>query len=115
MAKHTLSARERFLVSNFIINHFDELRALPSNDERIRLIEASLGMHLTQSNVDTAAKAAGVSLSPPPEKKAATVAELSKLVGELLERIGDLEVDVDMLGAGLAGHLSEQHDQPRLL
>ena len=110
MAKHTLSARERFLVSNFIINHFDELRALPSNDERIRLIEATLGMHLTQSNVDTAAKAAGVSLSPPPEKKAATVADLSKLVGELLQRVEEVEQHLRSLVRTVP-----HDDQPRLL
>lgn len=109
MAHHTLTLRERFLVSNYILNNHVELRALPSNSERIRHLEAALGMRLTQSNVNGAADAANVSLSAPPEKKA-SVAELTKLVGELLQRVEELERVQQSPVVGTV-----PHDQPRLL
>lgn len=110
MAHHTLTLRERFLVSNYILNHSGELRALPSNNERIRHLEEALGMRLTQSNMDNAAKAAGVSLSAPPEKKA-SVTELRKLVGELLQRVEELERVQRSPFIGTVPH----NDQPHLL
>ena len=84
--RNNLTARERFNVANYLIAHIDELRALSSNEARAHHVGEALGLSLTAPNLDTAARAANVILTPPPKPKPAPGGVVAALLRELLAR-----------------------------
>ena len=92
--RHNLTARERFLVTNYIADHIDALREMPTNADRCKHVSETLGYpNLSIANLVTAAGAAGLALSAPRAQRVPG----SKSTSELLERIDALECEVEEL------------------
>ena len=89
--RNNLTAPNRFRVSNYLIAHIDELRTLPSNEARARHVGEALSLPMTAANLDTAARAANVILTPPPKPKPAPGGAVAVLLREVLERVEALE------------------------
>lgn len=89
-ARHNLTARERFLVTNYIIDHVDELREMRTHVARCKHVSEVFGFaDMSVANLLTAADAANLPLSVPRKRGAPG----SKTTSELLERIDALEAD----------------------
>ena len=89
--RHNLTARERFLTTNYIADHIEALREMPTNADRCKHVSEALGYpNMSIANLTTAAGAAGLALSVPR-------APNSKTTPELLQRIDALEVEVAAL------------------
>lgn len=84
--RNNLTAPDRFRVSNYLIEHVDELRAMSSNEVRARHVGDTLGLPMTASNLATAARAANVILTPPSKPKPAPGGVVAALLRELLAR-----------------------------
>ena len=57
------NARERFTVSNYLVNNASLIHAIPTNTERARHVAEALGIEITVSRLVTAAVAAGLGLA----------------------------------------------------
>ena len=91
-----LNVRDRFVVTNFIIANIEAVLALRTQEARVRFVSNAIGIPLTFAKLQTAARAAQLSLAPPPVEKAPRVlskAELYRLVLQLAERVDALEAD----------------------
>ena len=85
-SRNNLTAPDRFRVSNYVIAHIDELRAMSSNDARAQHVSDALGLSVKPSNLTTAARAANVILTPPSKPKPAPGGVVAALLRELLAR-----------------------------
>ena len=95
--RHNLTARERFLTTNYVAAHIEALREMPTNAARCKHVSEALGYpNMTIANLTTAAGATGLALSAPR-------APNSKTAPELLQRIDALEIEVEELRECVAG------------
>ena len=85
------NARERFTVSNYLVNNASVIHAIPTNTERARHVAEALGIEITVSKLVTAAVAAGLTLERVPAAKAAPGAKLAQLRQALSGRLEALE------------------------
>ena len=85
------NARERFTVSNYLVNNASVIHAIPTNTERARHVAEALGIEITVSKLVTAAVAAGLTLERVPAAKAAPGAKLAQLRQALSDRLEALE------------------------
>ena len=85
------NARERFMVSNYLVNNASLIHAIPTNTERARHVAEALGIEITVSKLVTAAVAAGLTLERVPAAKAAPGAKLAQLRQALSGRLEALE------------------------
>lgn len=85
------NARERFMVSNYLVNNASVIHAIPTNTERARHVAEALGIEITVSKLVTAAVAAGLTLERVPAAKAAPGAKLAQLRQALSGRLEALE------------------------
>lgn len=85
------NARERFTVSNYLVNNAAIIHAIPTNTERARHVAEALGIEITVSKLVTAAVAAGLTLERVPAAKAVPGAKLAQLHQALFDRLEALE------------------------
>ena len=85
------NARERFMVSNYLVNNASLIHAIPTNTERARHVAEALGIEITVSKLVTAAVAAGLTLERVPAAKAVPGAKLAQLHQAMFDRLGALE------------------------
>ena len=85
------NARERFMVSNYLVYNASVIHAIPTNTERARHVAEVLGIEITVSKLVTAAAAAGIVLERVLVGKAAPGSKLLQLHKVLFDRIEALE------------------------
>ena len=91
------NARERFAVSNYLVNNASVIHAIPTNTERARHVAEALGIEITVSKLVTAAVAAGLTLERVPAAKTAPGAKLAQLRQALSDRIEALSDRIEAL------------------
>ena len=96
------NARERFTVSNYLVNNAHIIHAIPTNTERARHVAEALGIEITVSKLVTAAVAAGLTLERVPAVKTAPGAKLAQLRQALSDRIEALEERLTILDRRLS-------------
>lgn len=96
------NARERFTVSNYLVNNASVIHAIPTNTERARHVAEALGIEITVSKLVTAAVAAGLTLERVPAAKAVPGAKLAQLHQAIFDRIEALEQRLSAAEARLA-------------
>ena len=113
ITRNHLTAHEYFTVSNYILKHLEELRALRGNAERARQVGEALNMTLTIPNLEHSARTANVSLSPPPKPKAEASGEVAELIRALTERVEALEAHTRKTDLRFAAPEGRPHASPQ--
>ena len=89
--KKATNARQRFLVTSYLVANLDKICAIPTNTDRARHVSEALDFDVTVSKLTTAAAAADIVLERVPAEKAVPGARLAQLHKALFDRIDAVE------------------------